>query len=55
MASFCAWGSTVSRLQSKVDSLLFTIQFPAGPGTQLIDIGRIKGRINLGATQWFCT
>ena len=39
----------------RVDSLLFTIQFPAGPGTQLIDIERIKGRINLGATQWFCT
>ena len=25
------------------DSLLFTIQFPGVPGTQLIDLGRMKG------------
>ena len=35
------------------DSLLFTIQFPGVPGTQLIDLGRMKGLVDLGATQWF--
>ena len=46
MAAFYGWGSFVARLQSyyeEVDSLLFTIQFSGVPGTQLIDLGRMKG------------
>ena len=35
------------------DSLLFTIQFPGVPNTQLIDLGWMKGCVDLGATQWF--
>ena len=35
------------------DSLLFTTKFPEIPGTHLIDLGRIKGWVDLGATQWF--
>ena len=33
-------------------SLLFTIQFPEIP-THFIDLGRMKGRVDLGATQRF--
>ena len=36
------------------DSFLFTIKFPDIPGTHLIDLGRMKGRVDLGATEWFC-
>ena len=38
------WGSTVSRLQSHYGghSSLFTTQFPGVPGTNLIDLGRVK-------------
>ena len=53
MAPFHGWGSAVSRLQSHYqemvqfllpgDGLLFTIQFLGVPGTQLIDLGRMKG------------
>ena len=32
-------------------SLLFTSKFPEIPGTHLIDLGRINGRVDLGATQ----
>ena len=35
------------------DSLLFTIQFPGVHGTQLIDLGRVKGSAELGVTQLF--
>ena len=31
-------------------SLLFTTKFPEIPGTQY---GRMKGSVDLGATQWF--
>ena len=38
------------------DSLLFIIQFPGvPPATDLIDLRRMKGWIDRGATQWFCT
>ena len=37
------------------DSLLFTTQFPGVPGTHLINFRRMKGRVNLVATQWFGT
>ena len=33
-------------------SLLFTIQFSEIPGTRFIDLERIKGWVNLEATQW---
>ena len=34
-------------------SLLFITKFPETPGTHLIDLGRRKGKVNLGATQRF--
>ena len=53
---FYGWGSTASRLQPlRGGSLLFTIQFPEIPGTHFIDLGRMKGWVDLGATQWFWT
>ena len=36
-------------------SLLFTTKFLEIPGTHLIDLGRMKGWVNLGATQRFWT
>ena len=36
-------------------SLLFTTKFTESPGTHLMDLGRMKGWINLGTTQWFWT
>ena len=38
-----------------VGSLLFTIQFPEIPGTHVINLGRIKGWVDLEVTQWFWT
>ena len=32
-------------------SLLFTTKFPEIPCTHLIDLGRMKGLVDLGATQ----
>ena len=56
MISFYGWGSTASRLQPlREDNLLFTIQFPEIPDTHFIDLGRMKGWVNPGATQWFWT
>ena len=34
-------------------SLLFTTKFPENPVTHVIDIGRMKGSVDLGATQCF--
>ena len=54
MAPFYGWGSTTSRLQPlQGGSLLFTIQFPEIPATHFINHGRMKGCVDLGATQWF--
>ena len=54
MAPFYGWGSTASRLQPlQGGSLLFTTQFPEIPGTHFTDPGRMKGRVDLGATRWF--
>ena len=51
MAPFYGRGSTTSRLQPlRGGSLLFTIQFSEIPGTHFIDLGRMKGRVDLGAT-----
>ena len=35
------------------DSLLFTTKTPGGPGIHQINLGGMKGWIDLGATQWF--
>ena len=37
------------------DSLLFTTRSPGLPGTQLVNLRRMKGRVDLGATQRFWT
>ena len=54
MAPFYGWGSTASRLEPlQGDSLLFTTNSPEIPGTHFIDLKRMKGWVDLGATQWF--
>ena len=46
--------STASRLEPlRGGSLLFTTKFPEIPGTHFIGLGRMKGGVDLGATQWF--
>ena len=43
MVSFYGWGSTASRLEPlREGSLLFTTKFPEIPGTQFIDLVRMK-------------
>ena len=53
MPPFYGWGSTVSMLRG--DSLFFTTKSPEISGTHLINIRRMKGLVDLGATQWFQT
>ena len=54
VAPFYGWGSTASRLHLlRGDSLLFTIKFPEIPGTHFIHLGKMKGCVDLEATQWF--
>ena len=56
MAPFYGWGSTASGLEPFWGgSLLFITKFPEIPGTHFIDLGRMKGWVDLGATQWFWT
>ena len=56
MAPFYGWGWTASRLEPLWGgSSLFTTKFPEIPGTHFIDLGRMKGWVELGATQWFWT
>ena len=56
MVPFYGWDSTCSRLVPlQGDSLLFTTKFPEVLGTHFIDLGRMKGCVNLGATQWLWT
>ena len=46
-------GSTSPRLEPlRGGSLLFTTKFPETPGTDFIDLGRMKDQVDLGATQW---
>ena len=46
--------SAASRLQSlRGGSLLFTTKLPEIPGIHLINLGRMKDWVDLGATQWF--
>ena len=52
MAPFYGWGSTVSRLEPLWGgSLLFTTKFPEIPGTPFIGLRRMRGWVDLGATQ----
>ena len=49
MAPFYGWRSSAPRLEPlRRGSLLFTTTFPV---TNFIDLGRMKGWVNLGATQ----
>ena len=44
MAPFYGWGSTASRLAPlRGGSLLFTTKSPEIPGSDFIDLGRMKG------------
>ena len=50
MAPFVGWGSNASELEPlQGDSLLFTTKFPEIPGTDIINLGRMKGWVDLGA------
>ena len=42
-----AWGSIVSRLQSHYEETVY-FQFPGLPATHLIDLGGVKGSVDLG-------
>ena len=42
MAPFYGWGSTLSRLHNHYEETV-TTQFPGVYGTNLIDLGRMKG------------
>ena len=54
MAPFHGWGSIAPRLEPlRGGSLLFTTKFPEIPGTHFIDLGRMKGRADLGAPSGF--
>ena len=54
MAPFYGWGSTASKLEPlRGGSLLFTTKFPEIPGAHFIDLGRMKGLVDLASTQWF--
>ena len=51
MAPFYGWGSTASRLEPLPGgNLLFTTKFPESSGIHFIDLGRMKSRVDLGAT-----
>ena len=55
-APFYGWGSIASKLEPLWGgSLLFTTKLPEIPGTHFINLGRMKGWVDLGATQWFWT
>ena len=54
MAPFYGWGSTAQRLELlRGGRLLFTTNFPEIFGSHFNDRGRMKGEVDLGATQWF--
>ena len=56
MGLFYGWGSTVSRLAPlRGSSLLFTTNSPEIPGSDFIDLGRMKSWVDLGDTRWFWT
>ena len=54
MAPFYEWGEAVKSAEPlRGDSLLLTTRPPGGPGTHLIEFGKMKGCVDLGATQKF--
>ena len=54
MAPFHGWSSTASKIEPlREGSLLFTTKFPEILVTHFIDLGRMKGWVDLEATQWF--
>ena len=54
MVPFYGWGSTASKLEPLWGgSLLFPNKFPEIPGTHFINLERMKGWVDLGATEWF--
>ena len=56
MAPFYGWSSTASRLDPlQEDSLLFTTKFLDVSVTHFINLERMKGWIELVATQWLWT
>ena len=53
---FNGWDSTALKLQPlRGDSLLFTTKFPEIPATHFTDHERMKGWVNLWATNQTCT
>ena len=50
MALFYGWDSTASRLEPLRGGSLV---LPLSSQTHFIDLGRMKGRAELGDTQWF--
>ena len=56
MAPFYGWGITASSLETlRGGSLLFSTKSPEIPGTHFIDLGGMKGWVDLEDTQWFWT
>ena len=56
MAPFYGWGITASSLEPlRGGSLLFSTKSPEIPGTHFIDLGGMKGWVDLEDTQWFWT
>ena len=57
MGSFYRWVLNYLKATEPLwgGSLLFTTKFPEIFGSHLIDLGRMKGWVDLGATQWFQT
>ena len=54
MVTFYGWGLIASSLELlQAGSLLFMTEFSDIPGTRFIDLGRLKGCVDLRATQWF--
>ena len=50
MVPFYGWNSIASRLEPLwAGSLLFTTKFPEVPGTHFIDLGNMKGWVDLVA------
>ena len=59
MVPFYGGGSTVSRLESHCEEIVYFLpfipKFPVVPGTQSLDLERMKDGVDLGATQRYRT
>ena len=54
MVPFCGWDSTATRLEPlRGGSLRFTTTFPEISATHFTNLERMRGWVDLGATQWF--